>query len=380
MLYLQSMEKSFKIATIICVCIILSGIYHASYAQLREGFDPGEAKSLIAICNSYSFLELYGSDTLIIPENFRKVYTSEVIGLDNTFQVYESNNIGVIHFRGSTSETSSWVENMYSAMIPGEGVIKINNKDCPYKFASDTSAAVHAGYALAVVLLSPVLIQQIDSLNSKGIFHILITGHSQGGAQALLSRAYLENLRNGEISSRNVFKTYAFANPMCGNREFAREYEMNYSEINMSYCIINPHDLVPKMPMHYQEDGKFFGTVRFKNWAYGIERIDPRTIKQYIAHLFEPVLKEYINSSNRLIESLVSSSNLSIEMQEYVDDINYYQIGAIRKLEPFSNPDETSFSQHKPYNYYVAILKEYFSKEYRELNLMYLPENQESIP
>lgn len=36
---------------------------------------------------------------------------------------------------------------------------------------------------------------------------------------------------------------------------------------------------------------------------------------------------------------------------------------------------EPSFFQHKPYNYYVAILKEYFSREYRALDRLYLPEN-----
>lgn len=377
--------------------LLIVGISNISFAQLREGFDPDEAKSLIAICNSYTFLEQYGSDTLIVPKEYRKVFTSEVIGLDNMFQVYESDTVGVINFRGSTTESSSWVENIYSAMIPGEGVIKIDNKKYHYKFASDTAAAVHSGYALAVVLLSPVLIEQINNLNTKGIYHILITGHSQGGALAHLSRAYLENLSEGEISSENIFKTYAFANPMCGNEEFANEYEVKYSEINMSYSIINPADLVPKMPMHYQEDGKFFGTLRFESWAYGIESIDARNIKESVLHIFEPVLKGYINSSNQLIEKLIATSYVSIDMPKYVEKINYFQTGAIRKLEPFSNPmipidttnmtkkeiaklkqDEdgnyynkkASFFQHKPYNYYVAFLKEYFSKDYRELGLL----------
>ena len=388
----------------IVLLILLLNFSNTSFAQLREGFDPDEARTLISICNSYTFLNLYGSDSLIIPKDYRKVFTSEVTGLDNIFQVYESGNVGVINFRGSTAKTSSWVENIYSAMIPSTGVIKIDHKNFPYTFAADTAAAVHSGYGLAVVLLSPKLIEQINNLNTKDIYDILITGHSQGGALAHLSRAYLENLSEGEISPKNVFKTYAFANPMCGNEEFAEEYEVNYSEINMSYTIINPSDLIPKMPMHYQEDGKIFGTLRFKNWAYGIEEINFRNIKEYTLQIFEPLLQSYINSSNRLIERLVASFYVSIEMPEYVEDINYYQTGAIRKLEPFSNPKapvdtlnmtkkeitklkkdkygnyynkKASFFQHKPYHYYVAILKEYFSRDYKELDLLYLPENLE---
>ena len=388
----------------IVLLVFLLGFSNISFAQLREGFDPDEAKSLIAVCNSFTFLELYDSDTLIIPEDYRKIFTSEVIGLDNMFQVYKSDKLGVINFRGSTTKTSSWVENFYSAMIPAEGVIKINKKDCPYKFAKDTVAAVHSGYALAVTLLGPIIIDQINKLNTNGIYHIFITGHSQGGSLAHLVRAYLENLSDGEISPKNVFKTYTFANPMCGNEEFANEYNISYSEINMSYSIINPADLVPKMPMHFQEEGKPLSNFNFMNWANGIEKIEVKEILGFIFKKFEPALTGYIYSSNRLIEKLISASYMSIDLPNYVHDINYFQTGTIRELEPFPNPkipidtlnmtkkeiaqleqdkdgnyyeNKSNFFQHKPYNYYVAILREYFSKDYRELEFTYLPENLE---
>ena len=391
------MNKSIRV--IIFFSFALSNI---STAQIREGFDPEEAKSLIAICNSFTFIDLFGSDTLIIPGNYRKVFTSEVIGLDNLFQVYESNNIGVINFRGSTTETSSWLENFYSAMIPAEGIIKINGNNHPYKFANDTSAAVHSGYALAVVLLSPVIIEQIKELNAKGIYQIYITGHSQGGALAHMIRAYLANLQEGDISSINTFKTYSFANPMCGNEEFSIEYNELFVERNMSYSVINPADLVTKMPMHFQEERKSLSNFYFKSWAYGLEKIEFKDIKDFIFQSFEPVLKGYIKSSNKLIEKLIAGTYISIDMPDYVTDINYYNVGAKRKLEPFPDPkipvdttnlsekeiaklkrDEdgnyydkkSSFFQHKPYNYYVAILKEYFSKEYRELEYKYLQAN-----
>ncbi len=390
--------KPKQMRTILLIFIL--SISLNSYSQLREGFDADEARSLIALCNSYTFIKVFGSDTSIIPKDYHKVYTSEVIGLDNMFQVYEKGNIGVINFRGSTTRASSWVANVYSAMIANEGVIKIDNIDRPYKFANDTSAAVHSGYALAVVLLSPTLIEQIHKLNSKGIYNIIITGHSQGGALANLSRAYFENLPEDKISSKNIFKTYAFANPMCGNENFAKEYSTRYCENNMSYSIINPADLVPKMPMHYQEEGDLFSTTRLKNWAFGLESVDASNLKDYTLKFLEPILKSYIKSSNKWIESLITASYVSIEMPKYLDDINYFQTGSIRKLQPFPNPkipvdttgmtvkeiakltkaedgtfydEETLLFQHKPYHYYIAILKEYFSKDYKELELMYLP-------
>jgi len=383
--------------------IFILNLSYNSFAQLREGFDPDEARDLISICNSYTFLKLYGSDSLILPENYKKVFTSDVAGLDNVFQVYEGNNIGVINFRGSTTNASSWIENVYSAMIPSSGVIKIGSENKTYKFATDIAASVHSGYALAVVILSPIIIEQIKKLNDKHIYNILITGHSQGGALSHLSRAYLENLPEGVISPKNKFKTYAFANPMCGNKEFANEYNNKYTANNMSYSVINPSDLVPTMPIHYEENVEPLSYSHLKKLIFSNkEKNIQQYLKSYSVKLLEPFLQNYIKSSNNVIERLVNSLYVSIEMPEYVVDINYYQTGAIRKLEPFPIPKiqvntdnmtkkelsklvrdkngkyykkKIPFFQHKPYNYYVAILKEYFSYDYNKLDLHYLPEN-----
>jgi hypothetical protein len=75
-----------------------------SFAQLKRGFDPQEVKEMIALCNSYSYLELYNDDRAIIPKGYTKIYSSPVIGMDNKFQVYTKGNIGVVNFRGSTAE------------------------------------------------------------------------------------------------------------------------------------------------------------------------------------------------------------------------------------------------------------------------------------
>lgn len=355
------------------------------------------------MCNSYTFQDLYGSDTEITPKHYKKTFTSPTIGMDNKFQVYTKDRIGVLNFRGSTNQIVSWVENMYSAMIPAKGVILFDEKETPYSFAKDTAAAVHSGYALAVVLLAPTILDQIKKLNQQGIYDILITGHSQGGALANMTRAYLENLPKGSLSSKNVYKTYAFANPMCGNKNFAEEYHIRYCENNMSYSIINPADLVPSMPMHYQEEGKLLSKERLKAWIFGQESFDIRKIgAEMLIRKFEKNLKDYVNSSNRLIEKMVSSAYGSVDMPDYIQDINYYQVGNIRELQQFPYPKiqvapetlsekersklkpaedghyyqaEPNFYQHKPYNYYTAILKEYFSRDYKNLKVKYLPEN-----
>ena len=95
-------------------------------------------------------------------------------------------------------------------------------------------------------------------------------------------------------------------------------------------------------------------------------------------------------------------------MPDYVADINFSAIGNRIEINPFEYPkilkDSTILKndsliatyqkdsdgqfankdlytkqpwmwQHKPYNYYVSILKAYFPKEYAQLEKKYLSEN-----
>lgn len=161
------------------------------FAQLnaQTGLDKSEMRDMIAICNSFTFIDLYKSDKNIIPKDYHKVYTSGVFGMDNKFQIYKKNHTAVIHFRGSTDKQVSWLENIYAAMIPAQGVINLEGEDFPYHFADDTSAAVHSGYSLGLAFMHAELIDRIKILNDDGIYDIIITGHSQGGSLANLATA-----------------------------------------------------------------------------------------------------------------------------------------------------------------------------------------------
>ncbi|MGB0915230.1 MAG: lipase family protein, partial [Crocinitomicaceae bacterium] len=183
------------------------------HSQINSGFNPQEAKDLIAICNSYTYLDLEGDDSEIIPAGYIRTYDSPVYGMDNKFQIYTKGKTGVINFRGSTDKKSSWLENFYSAMIPVEGDVIIGGKEFNYKFGKDTSSGVHSGYVLGLAYLHEDLIQQVKNLNKKGIYNIYIAGHSQGGALAILTRSYFHHLPVSRMSRKNKFKVYAFAQP-----------------------------------------------------------------------------------------------------------------------------------------------------------------------
>ncbi|UXP31662.1 hypothetical protein N6H18_15035 [Reichenbachiella agarivorans] len=377
-------------------------------AQIQSGFSPKEARDMIALSNSFTFLDLYDDDSDIIPVGYKKEFTSGVFGMDNKYQVYVKGKTGVICFRGSTADQKSWLANIESAMIPAQGKIIIQNDVFEYKLAEDTAAAVHSGYVLGLAFLHQSILMQVKYLNAMGIYDIYLTGHSQGGALAALLLAYLEGLPSDRIASHNRFKTYAFANPMIGNKAFAKEYNQRFASTYLSFSIINPADPVPRLPVNYMEEKLFskegISSLLGDEEGFSTERL----LKSAFFQTFEQTATSYIQSisasaNDRLIKDLGK-----VILPAYVNDINYAVTGNRIQLRPFDYPkllkdwavvnydslanvvakDENGyfldnslykkppmFFQHKPHNYYVGVLKAYFPTEYDALPEKCLPEN-----
>ncbi|HNE81968.1 MAG TPA: hypothetical protein PKX39_15395, partial [Flavobacteriales bacterium] len=129
------------------------------------GFDPALAADLSALCATHTFQDLYGSDAAILPAGYERVYVSEPRGMDNLFQVFRHGSMGVIEIRGSTADPLSWMENMHAAMIPAEGTITVDGEPFVYRFADDTAAAVHAGYALGISFIAADVLDQVRALH-----------------------------------------------------------------------------------------------------------------------------------------------------------------------------------------------------------------------
>lgn len=394
----------FKIYTLLLLSIFIS---QKGFSQFNSLEDIKEAKDMIALCNSYTFLDLYNSDKTIIPEGYKKTYTSGVLGMDNKYQIYQAKNKAVINLRGSTTKKISWMENIYSSMIPAEGFIVLQEDTFFYKFASDTLASVHAGYTLGVAFLAKGLISNIKSLNYDGIYNITLTGHSQGGSLAILLRAYLENLPEGTIDKRNKFKSFAFAHPRVGNKEFVSEYD-KYCEEWSSYSIVNTEDFITKMPLSYTEQHttsvESIASLFFDKSSPSVKEI----IGNKLGNMYGKSLSHYMRSTSESIHKNLSKELGYIEMPPYNSEINYADMGNRIELKKFEYPkilndslilendsliaslkkdeegnfedasvykSESSFFQHKPYNYYVGFLKEFFPEEYKRLNIKCLPEN-----
>ncbi len=377
------------------------------YTQFYSQENTNEAKEMAAICNSFTFLDLYNSDKDIIPAGYERTFTSGMFGMDNKYQIYQTETKAVINLRGSTKKTISWMENIYSSMIPAKGTIEMRGETFDYKFASDTSAGVHAGYTLGIAFLAKDVIHHVKSLNYDGIYDITITGHSQGGALAILLRAYLENLPEGKISEKNNFRTYAFAHPKVGNKQFASAY-VKQCEKGTNYSIVNVKDLIPKMPLSQSAQKKMSTgesvSRLFLDKSYGMKDAAKGTLGKMFGGSVASVMKSASESALKNITKEVGP----VKMPAYIADVNYVTMGNRIELAEFEYPkilkdptilkndslmahherDEDgnftneelyksapSFFQHKTYNYYTAFLKKYYPKEHDELKVKHLPEN-----
>lgn len=374
-------------------------------ANTPAGFDSLLAVDLSQLCTSYTFLDLYGHDDESLPDGYKKIHTSDVLGMDNVYQIYQHKNSIVINYRGSTEKQISWLENIQVAMIPANGTIEFNDTIFTYRFAKNPQAAVHGGYALALAYIAQKLLPQIQSYNQQGFSTFYITGHSQGGALSNMTKAYLENLPEGTFTYPVKFYSYAFAAPMVGNRVFVQEYNERYCNTNASFNIINPLDFIPKLPINFNDT-----STLVQNFHSLFEQSDTTRYADVLAReayrLFRPVIVLNIKIAGSSLNYRISTKLGNVKLPPFTDDVNFERISNIIELVPFEYPkvlkdssvikndslravfatDEEYFEdsylkkgsvgfQHKPYNYYVGMLYRFNPVGYEKLHKKTLPEN-----
>lgn len=385
------------------VTLLLILLSFSTFSQFNSGFDATEVRNMIQICNSFGYIDLYSSDKEILPAGFEKEFTSASLGMDNKFQVYKSGDKGVINFRGTTSKQTSWMENLYASMIPAKGKIIINGKKFNYQMGENSGSYIHAGYTLAIGYMKDDLLNQIRELNKQGIYDIYITGHSQGGALAILFRSYLNYLPESELSKKNNFKVYAFANPMVGNDSYVKEYNNNYCDNGMSFAIHNPEDFVIKLPVS-QADETFWEKNISLLLSNSKQFSKSNALMEGAMYMFKDKVVELAKTMSKQIEAMLFKELGTIEMPEFQSELNYKHTGNIILISPTTYPLElkdstilqndsimrvskrdengifvnkdlykqtSPFLQHKPYNYYTAILKDYFQNDYAILSQKY---------
>ena len=62
--------------------LLTSGL---TFSQFTDGYNQREALEMIAICNSFTFQDVLGTDNPIIPQGYKKIYQSEPLIISGNF-------------------------------------------------------------------------------------------------------------------------------------------------------------------------------------------------------------------------------------------------------------------------------------------------------
>jgi hypothetical protein len=200
--------------------------------------DPRNATTLATICH-YTYWQAGPG-----AEQFKSQFglDAKLISVDNT-QAYvaSDDNHLIVSFRGSEDPNTidglkDWLlTNALNLLVLPEGRLGTDLS------AAGVGARFHSGFVSAIGEIWDPLYAEVDARHKQKDRPLWITGHSLGGALALLA-AWLFLRRT--ISPHQV---YTFGAPMIGNAEAAKAFDREFPGKIFRY--VNTPDPVPLLPM-----------------------------------------------------------------------------------------------------------------------------------
>jgi hypothetical protein len=190
-------------------------------------------------------------------EKFRSQLGLEarLLSVGNT-QAYLATNDDhiVVAFRGTESPTC--LDGLKDCLLTDAADLLIMPEgDLGTDFvAAGVGAKFHMGFIKALANIWDPLLAGVDAERKKNDRPIWVTGHSLGGALAMLATWRFKR------KFINVHQTYTYGAPMIGNAEAAAAFEREFPDKIFRY--VNFPDPVPKLPTislianHYQHCGK----------------------------------------------------------------------------------------------------------------------------
>jgi hypothetical protein len=379
---MQKILASIKPACRRRFCLVMLTLFVLSFFQsvraqtgrLKPGFDKAEYKELLYMHALLYDSTMTGRGKFVVPKptKFKSVYTSPVMGLDNKWELWKNDAVGVINLRGTTLNAVGWLENFYAAMVPAHGELNIS-KDYTFKYhlADNPKAAVHIGWLVGVAYLAKDIMPKIDSLYKTGTRDFLVMGHSQGGALAFLMTAHLYSLqKQGTLPNDIRFKTYCSAGPKVGNTYFAYEYEHTIDG-GWGYNVINSADWVPEVPFSVQTLSDFNNTNPFKNIDAIIRkqkliaRIGLRHAYKGLKKPSEKAQRNYEKYLGKFAGKIVSKNLPEYQSPAFYKSSNYVRTGPTIILmaddayyKEFPDSDQQVFIHHGMHPY-LHLIEQY---------------------
>lgn len=352
---------------------MLCGINDVSaQKKLHAGFDKEEYTEMLRMASSFASDSFTMACKIEEPLHFQRIYRSPVIGLENCWDLWISNDsVAAISIRGSVSKALSWMGNFYAGMVSAQGNLMIKDT-IAYKLTSNPGAAVHAGWLTSSLFLSEDILSKIDSCRMTGIKDFIITGHSQGGAISYIITALLyQKQKDGFIPSDIRFKTYCSAAPKPGNTQFAYEYEALTGN-GWSFNVVNPVDWVPETPLSIQTLDDFTSNNPFTEVKTMIRQQKKLSTRIKFKFLYSQLAKPTYRSERRLEKYLGRTLGQMIEEQvnsfsqpNYFKSACYMRTGSTIVLKPDEKYFESYPSvspdkfKHHMFNAYKFLIDSY---------------------
>jgi triacylglycerol lipase len=166
-----------------------------------------------------------------------------------------------IAFRG-TENIQDWITDAKFRRVP----FREKTADAPA-----SKCQVHRGFLGAFASVKKQILAVLEPKWFEA--EIFVTGHSLGGALAILCARYLQR------KSFWVKSVYTFGQPRVGNASFAHAYDFNLRD--KTFRVVNEEDIVPRLPFwsphfcgtKFQSGYRHCGTEIFLD-AFGDMQID----------------------------------------------------------------------------------------------------------
>jgi heat shock protein HslJ len=375
---------NYKFFSVAVLLWILSFPLNLHGQILRPGFDKLEYLELLRI--SSRFGDSAYRSKIESPLSSRFVYRSPVVGLDNVWELWKQDRgVAVISIRGTTGSSTSWMANFYAAMVPAKGQLQMSKSETwNYELAQSSTAAVHAGWLIAMAFLSKDILPKLDSAYHNGTREFIISGHSQGGAIAYLLTAHLYQLRStGKIPSDIVFKTYCSAGPKPGNLYFAYEYE-DKTKNGWAFNVVNSADWVPETPMSiqtmedlnpvnpFEDPKKLFSKLKFP------QNIAMRFVLNRLDNPTKRARKNYKKYLGNFVGKSVGKKLDGFTPPEYYNSVDYVRTGAQIVLladdayyQQFPQDREKIFTHHL-HQPYIFLTERYGQQRNADIKMQWV--------
>ena len=191
------LQIHWPVKTILCLNAAFFAAIACFAQSLKAGFDLNEYKQLMYMSARVGDMAPQYYADIPKPEGYVKTYQSPVMGLDNLWDLWTApRKPYVMSIRGTTTNTISWMENFYAAMVPAKGTLVLSPEyTFNYELSDNPAAAVHAGWLIGTAFLVRDILPRVDSLYKLGQSEFIIIGHSQGGGITYLIAAHLYALQ-----------------------------------------------------------------------------------------------------------------------------------------------------------------------------------------